>query len=906
MTWIARFVSGIVGLMRRTRQEQDLDVELQAFLEMAIDDKVRAGMSREAATRAARMELGSAAAVKDHVRDVGWETVFETTWQDVRYAARTLRRSPGFTAVAVISLALGIGANTAIFTLINTLMLRSLPVAHPEQLVELLSRYPGEPRMSSFSWRHYEHFRDHNRSFSDLLAVARARFQVTGGEGEPETIDGEYVAGNFFTALGVRPALGRLIEARDDQLDSSSTASAVVSWSYWASRLHADPAIVGKVIVVNDVPATVVGVAPQEFFGLQVGISPSVWLPAALEPALQKPSHRMDGTLGVGMLARLRPGVTIDQALAEMRVLDRYRLEDFAKSRSAAFARGFTIELAPAAAGLAALRDRFATSLVVLMAVVALLLLIACTNVASLLLARAAARQHEMALRVSLGAGRARLVRQVLTESLLLSGMGSLAGVALASAGAKTLVRTMLSGREFLRLQQRVEIQTQPDVQVLVFTTIVAVLTAVLFGAAPAWQALTSAPASSLRAAGAAGGTRRRRLFGKSLVVAQVALSVLLLSVAAVFVQHLSSLRNQDLGFQRASLLLVTLDPARGGYAREQLFAPYQDLLGRLNEIPGVRSVTLSGLTPISGAGASRFIKVEGFEEAPAARRYVPLNWVGPRYFETFGTPLLAGRDFAFTDRGGPAVAIVNQAMARHYFADRNPIGGRFQLVGPSNSGITGAPPDQVYEIVGVVADAKYLDLREPPPRTIYLNAFQEPRLFSRFALRTSGDPGAVASDVRRIVLEDLKTVPVAEMTTMEALVDAWIVPERVIAMLSSFFGGLGALLAALGLYGLLAYTVTRRTNEIGIRIALGATRANISRMVLRGALGLVCSGLVIGVPLALLSRRAARRVVADLPADSVWPLLIATAMMLAIATAAAYLPARRASNVDPVDALRQ
>ncbi|MGH9384921.1 MAG: ABC transporter permease [Vicinamibacterales bacterium] len=429
MAFLTRLVGGLVGLLRRTRQEQELDAELQEFLEMAIEDKVRAGMSRETATRAARMELGSAAAVKDRVRDVGWENVLETTWQDLRYAARTLRRSPGFTAVAVVSLALGIGANTATFSLINTLMLRSLPVSHPEQLVELLSRYPGEPRMSSFGWRHYEHFRDHNQSFSDLLAVARGRFHVSGEGLEPETIDGEYVAGNFFTALDVRPALGRLIDARDDQADSASAASAVVSWSYWTNRLHADPAIVGKVIVVNDVPATVVGVAPREFFGLQVGIRPSVWVPAAMEPLLQKPSRRMDGTLSVGMMGRLKPGVTIEQALAEMRVLDRYRLEDMAKTRQSASVRDITIELEPAAAGFAALRDRFATSLLVLMAVVALLLLIACINVASMLLARGAARQHEMALRVSLGAGRVRLVRQVLTESLLLSADRRRAGV---------------------------------------------------------------------------------------------------------------------------------------------------------------------------------------------------------------------------------------------------------------------------------------------------------------------------------------------------------------------------------------------------------------------------------------------------------------------------------------------
>jgi len=853
------------------------------------------------------MELRRTAGVKDGMREVGWETMLETMWQDVRYAARTLRRSPGFTAVAVLSLALGIGANTAIFTLINALMLRSLPVSHPEQLVELLSRYPGEPRLSSFSWRHYEHFRDHNQSFSELLAASRARFQVAGEGIAPETIDGEYVAGNFFTSLGMRPALGRVINGQDDQLESPTAASAVVSWSYWTNRLHADPAIVGKAIILNGAPATIVGVAPQEFFGLQVGMRPSVWLPMAMEPMLQKPSRRMDGSLGVGMLGRLRPGVTIEQALAEMKVLDRYRLEDFAKSRSAAFARDFTIELEPAAAGFAALRDRFAASLLVLMALVALLLLIACTNVAGLLLARAAARQQEMALRVSLGAGRVRLVRQALTESLLLAAMGGALGVALASLGAGTLVRVVLSGREFLRLQQRIEIQVQPDLQVLLFTITIAVLTAVLFGAAPAWHALITAPVSSLRTHGAAAETRSRRLFGKGLVVGQIAWSIVLLSAAGLFAQHLSNLRNQDLGFQRRSLLLVTLDATSSGYPRDQLFTPYQQLLGRLAEVPAVRAVTLSGVTPISGAGASRFISVEGFAESPDARRYVPLNWVAPRYFETFGTPLLAGRDFAFTDKGGPPVAIVNQAMARYYFGDRDPIGGRFQLVGPSSSGITGAPPDQAYTIIGVVRDAKYLDLREAPPRTIYLNAFQERSMFvNELALKTSGRPAAVTDEVRRIVREELKTVSIARVTTMDDLIDASVVSERVIATLSAFFGGLGASLAALGLYGLLAYTVTRRTNEIGIRMALGATRAHVSRMVFKGALGLVCAGLVIGVPLGVLSRRAATRIVTDLSVESLWPLALATATMLAIALVAAYVPTRRAASVEPIGALRQ
>jgi predicted permease len=511
-----------------------------------------------------------------------------------------------------------------------------------------------------------------------------------------------------------------------------------------------------------------------------------------------------------------------------------------------------------------------------------------------------------MAVRVSLGAGRVRLLRHVLAESLLLSVMGGLSGIALASIGAEALVRIMLSGREFLTQPQRIVMDVQPDLYVLLFTGAVSVLTALLFGAVPAWHALTAAPAASLRARGVGAETPSRRLFGKSLVVIQVAFSVVLLSAASVFIQHLLSLRSQDFGFQRASLLLVTLDPSKSAYQREQLFSPYQQLVGRLEAIPSVRSVTLSRVTPISGSGASRFVKVEGFEESADARRYVPLNWVGPRYFETFGTPLVAGREFGFVDRGGPPVAIVNQAMARHYFGDRNPIGGRFQLVGPSNSGITGAPPDQVYEIVGVVGDAKYLDLHDPPPRTIYLNAFQEPRMLAnRFALRTTGRPGQVAGEVKRIVGEDLKTVAVAEMTTMDDLVNASIVPERVVAMLSSFFGGLGAVLAALGLYGLLAYTVTRRTNEIGIRMALGASKSDISRMVLQSAIGLVAAGLVIGVPLALLSRRAASRVVSDLRVGSVGPLVLATVAMFAIALVAAYVPTRRAARVEPVQALR-
>ncbi len=809
-----------------------------------------------------------------------WNSL-ERLWLDLRYALRRMRLSPGFTAVAVLSLALGIGANTAIFSLINTVMLRMLPVQHPEQLVELLQKYPGEPRGNGYwSWPSYEHFRDYNHVFSVLTGYSiDTRVNVRTEGSEPELVIGEYVAGNFFPVLGLKPAIGRLIGPEDDPT-SAAGAVAVVSWSYWKTRFHLDPAILGQRIVVQDGPVTIVGVAPRAFFGLQVGSRTDVWLPRVR-------SARM----GLYLFGRLRPGVTIEQVRAEMSVLYRFTVEERARTSKDPLVRQLKVEVEPAGAGLSRVRDRYGKPLVLLMAVVGLLLLIACINMASMLLARAAGRQREMAVRVGLGASRVRLVRQVLTESLLLSVAGALLGVWLAHIGTGALVRIIASGRE----HERIDLQVQPDLQSLLFTAGVALLTGLLFGLAPALSAFRSAPASALRQTGSAGETRLRRLFGKGLVAAQVASSVVLLSAAGLFVGHLSHLKNLDLGFHRDHVLLVTLDPARGGYKREQLSRPYQELLARLESIPGVRSATISGATPIQGAGASRFVIAEGRQERPEDRRYVSLNWVAPKYFGTFGTPLLAGRDFKFEDQGRPRVAIVNQAMARYYFGGANPIGKHVKLDGD----------DKPYEIVGVVGDAKYLELRETPPRTMYFNMFQEGRLFSQFALRTSVGPASVAGEVRRTVREFLKTVPVARVITLADQVDASIVPERLIATLSGLFGALGSLLAAIGLYGLLAYTVARRTHEIGIRMALGATQSAMSRMVLGEALGMSCAGLVIGVPIAYWGKRFAVSLIPGLPVQSALPIAFGALAMLAIALLAAYVPARRAARVDPMEALR-
>ena len=888
-------------LFRRRQREEELDEEVQSHLRMAAQERMEQGEAAEQARASAVREFGNVILIKEVTRDMWGFRWLETLLQDLRYGLRAMRRNPGFTAVAVLTLGLGIGANTAIFSLINALMLRTLPVRNPGQLVELLHRYPGEPRVNGFSRSSFEHFRDNNRVFSGLIGVMPSRFQVRGEGLEPETLDGEYVVGGFFPVLGVKPALGRLIGPQDDQMGAVGSAVAVVSWSYWKSRFNLDPGILGKRITVEDVPLTVVGVTPREFFGLMTWSRPCVWVPLAMEPVIDRPSRLAPGHMGLALVGRLKPGVSIEQARAEMSVLFQFTVEEMTKNSKDPLWRQLKMEVAPAGAGLSTLRDNFAKPLLYLMALVGLLLLIACTSIASMLLARAVARQREMALRISLGAGRFRLVRQLLTESLLLSAAGSLLGVFLAYLGAKSILRIITSGRRIVELPAHLEIDVHPDVHVLLFAAGVALLTGVLFGLAPAWTAFASAPSASLREIGTAGGTRLQRLFGKSLVVAQVALSVVLLSAAGLFVGHLWNLQHLNLGFRRDHVLLVTLDPRRSEYKDEQLSRLYQELLGRMEALPGVRSATLSGATPISGAGASSFANVEGHPEKPEDRRYVSLNWVAPKYFQTLGTPLLAGRDFNYQDQGGPRVAIVNQAMARYYFADGNPIGKHFWL----DRDWKGFGPDKTYEIVGMVGDAKYYDIGEATPRTIYFNAFQEGRAPSHFALWTSVDPTVVAPEVRRVVREAAKTIQVAQVTNLADQVDASIVPERLIATLSGSFGALGALLAVIGLYGLLAYTVARRASEIGIRMALGAQAADVRRMVMMAGLWWLAIGIGIGVSVSFAFGRILQNRIWGINSADPMTLAAVALLLAAVGLVACYIPARRATKVDPLVALR-
>jgi len=501
-----------------------------------------------------------------------------------------------------------------------------------------------------------------------------------------------------------------------------------------------------------------------------------------------------------------------------------------------------------------------------------------------------------MAVRVSVGASPWRLVRQMVTESMLLAAAGGLLGIGIAYLGVMTLVRILTSGRAMMGFPGPVQLDARLDTEALLFTTVVALAAGVVFGLAPAWYAFAGAPVTSLRETGTAGETRSKRLFGQGLIVAQVSISMVLLTASALFINHLSNLRNVGLGFDRKSVLLMTIDPSRTGYTPEQLSRPYRELLARISAIPHVQSATFSAVTPIHGAGASRFVNMEGITE-PEDRRRTLVNWVAPKYFETFGTPLIAGRDLAFEDDGRARVAIINRAAEKHYFGDDSAIGHRFTLEGQNYH----------YDVVGVVGDAKYLTLHEQAPPTVYLNVFQGSRMVAnRLSIRTTVGPAAVAGDARRAASEMFKDDSVTSVTTLEDQVDAEIVPERMVAVLSAMFGALGAALAGLGLYGLLAYTVTRRTNEIGVRMALGARTGSVIAMVLKSALALVIGGLAVGIPLALAGRRVIEGLVANVAVDSAIPIGASAAAMILIGLISAFVPARRAAMVDPTVALRQ
>jgi predicted permease len=919
--------------MRRKHFDRILDEELRAHLDMLVEENVRRGMSFEEARYAALRSFGGVEQAKGEYREQRGLPMIETLLQDVRYAFRMLAKSPGFTAVVILSLALGIGANTAIFGLIDAVMLKMLPVRQPEQLMLLnwvskghsyaIQGYDGsdyEDKMgrdvgTSFSYPIYRAIRARNTAFSNVLGFADADQPLNvNAYGLSGLAKGEYVSGNYFSTLGVSAALGRTFVPTDDKAGASPVA--VISYAYWTSRFGRDPSVVGRAIAVNNVPFTLVGVSAPEFFGLQAGRPTDAWIPLSTHMQVDPgwtwlPKGETVFSAGtewwVLMMGRLKPGVTPEQACASLDVIVRQEVAGIeplppAQRRPDTSLQPPTTQLQAANGGLDELRRQFSQPLYVLMGLVGLVLLTACANVANLLLARSEGRHKEIAVRLALGAGRRRLIRQLLTESVLLAAAGGAGAVILAYWASGLLLKFMSSGGDPIQLV------VSPDLHVLGFTALVSLLTGIFFGLAPALRGtrLDLTPALKEGAGrvtgGASRGGRRRFGLGKALVIAQAAMSVLLLVGAGLFVRTLRNLETEDVGFDRTNILLFTVDASRSVYHGQRIATLYEEMQRRIEAIPGVRSSTLSRHALINdGRGGSDFY-VQGYVPKPGERAEISnvyTHYVGPRFVETFRIPVLFGRTIGDSDiEGAPKIALVNNAFARRYLGDGNPVGRRFGFE---------AAKDAEIAIVGVVGDARYGEMRDDPPPTVYFPYAQHLDIleFMTFEVRTAGDPRNLIPAVRQVVQNLDANVPLRDVITQTQQIDQATFQERLFARLSSLFALLALVLACVGLYGMMSYAVARRTNEIGIRMALGAERTKILWMVLQEAITLAGLGIVMGVPAVLAVSRLVATMLYGLKPTDPWTIFSAAAVLAAVAMLAGYLPAQQASRVDPMVALR-
>lgn len=840
-----------------------------------------------------------------------------TLIRDLHYGVRMLRQSPGFTAVAVLSLALGIGANTAIFSLVDAVLLRLLPVKDPDSLVAI-SRTTERGSPDVFSYPMFEHLRDEAEGVSGVLASSGASrwtisFDDAGSEGVREQVTGALVSGNYFPVLGINAVHGRTLTTEDNRTPGGHPV-AVISHGYWQRRFGLDPSVLGKTFTLNRSSFAIIGVAPPGFFGVSVSEAPDIWAPAMMQTQVNPDAASLsDYNRGwLRLMARLEPGVGQQQARAALdivfqqhRTAQPQRMRG-PRGRRAAVEQRIAVE--PGSKGLADLRRQFSRPLLVLMTVVALVLLIACANVANLLLARATARRKEIAVRLALGAGRARLVRQLLTEGFLLAAAGGACGLLLAYWGSNLLIVMVSRGPALIPLD------ITPDARILGFTAAVSLLAGLLFGLAPALRA-TSADLRSQLEGGARGMTSagRRSKAGKVLVVVQVALSLLLLIGAGLFVRSLRNLRTLDTGFNRSNVLMARLNPSESGAVAVRRTGPaggdraernarlanlYRQVLERVSLIPGVHSASMAANGLIMGAAMMRCcVAVDGHTPEPDEDRGVRIDVVTPAFFRTMEMPLLLGREFSDLDRqDAPKVAVVNETFARHYFGSENPVGKRFRW--------DGAAADAI-EIVGVVKDAKYNGLREDTPRLVYFPQLQSMGQLSVLAVRTIGDPPNLGAQVRQALEEVDPNLRVGLITTLAARLDDTLIQERLVAKLTSFFGVLALFLACVGLYGIMSYSVAGRTNEIGTRMALGAQRGDIVWMVLRETLLLAAAGIVLAVPTALATTHLVSSLLFGLAPTDPATITMATLLMLAVAAFSGYLPARRASQVEPMAALR-
>ena len=829
------------------------------------------------------------------------------TLADLRLAIRGLKRSPLFAAVAILSLALGIGANTAIFTLLDQVLLRTLPVAEPERLVMLYQEGPHNgsnmgPRMHS-----YPIYQDYQRTAEPLADVLCRRLVAASVtvDNQTEWLEAELVSGNYFTMLGVRPAIGRVFSSAEDDQVYGGHPVVVLGYDYWVSRFARDPGVVGRKILVNNFPMTIVGVSAEGFHGLDPTRGPQIRVPILMKREMLPDWgwFRADSRRArwVQVFARLKPEYTVESAQPALQGLFTQIRQHEATLPEAkdwsAYARDRFLEgrlrVEKADIGYSSLRNDFSTALVVLMCMVGLVLLIACANVANLLIARGFMRQREIAVRLSLGASRGQLVRQLLAASLVLSALGGLAGMAVALALTRALLALIPSeGNPLL-------IQAEPDLRVLGFTFGLTLATGLVFGLLPALRASRPDPWTTLKdTVGSVAGAGGSLFLRKGLVTAQVALSFLLLFGAGLFVRSLQNLRTTDTGVLLDNLVTFQLSPALGGYSPERRAQFYTELLDRLRSAPGVKSAGMAAVPILAGDEWDNTMSVEGHKPADGEDMQAFMNALSPGYFETMQIAILEGRDFRPSDATGDRwkVAIVNQRFARHFFKGASAIGKRIG---------SGSGPDVVLdiEIVGVVADSLYEGPREGVRRQVFVPAMGlgSAAIYVRTATASAGAYGLIRNEVRRLD----PSMPVYELKTLEGQLDETLLTDRLIALLSGGFGLLATLLASVGLYGVMAFVVARRRKELGIRLALGAQPAQVIWMVMREVLLLLAIGLAIGVPAAMaLGKYVSSQLYGIEPRDP--GIAIATmALLAAVSAVAGLIPARRASRINPILALR-
>jgi predicted permease len=839
--------------------------------------------------------------------------LFTGLMQDLRYALRQLRKHPGFTAVAVLTLALGIGANTAIFSLLNAVLLRNLPLRQPEQLM-LFGKGTWRGSMDDlpnrswqlFSYPFFREFRQKNQVFSEVAAIDSIMFSTHGRVADGtnlEKINVELVSGTYFDMLGVRPLLGRVLTDADDRTPGGHPV-VVANYSWWQRRFAKDANVIGKTVTIRSTAYTVIGVAPPEFFGATVGQSPDMWIPLAMEKEISPGWNGLNENLfqSLYIIARRRPNVTPEQAGANTNLLFKQTIRQYAGAQPSRKQldgiQHAEIVLTPAAKGLSQLRHEFSSPLKLLMAVVALVLLVACANVANLLLARASARQREVAVRMSMGAARLRLVRQLMVESTLLGATGAILGFWFAWGATHILPRMVSAGSE------PVPVNITPDIAVGGFSALVAIFTVLLFGTVPALSATRVELVPALKEGRGTTSSRSGSRLARGLIVGQVALSLVLLAGAGLFLRTLVNLTNVDPGFNKQNVLTTSVDPDGAGYQQDVRWNGVMDQIEeRVNALPGVRAASFA-FSLFNGGGWTDGVIVPGRphqEHDPD----VDHNIVGPRYFEAMGMPIVMGRSLLPEDVAkSHHVAVINETMARTYFGKESPVGHTFSIEGEPGTQ-TKLSEWLNLEVVGVVKDAKYMDLDEKPMLAAFYPHSQHPGFLYTLIVRYSGDPAQLAQAIGTTIHNLDPNLPVGEFGTLARLVNDSVLNHRLVAQLCTFFGVLASLLASIGIYGLMSYAVTRRTNEFGVRLALGAHRHDVVWLVLRETLALVLMGIALGLGAAPAIGRVVASFLFGLKFYDPMSIGVAVLSMIAVAMLAGYIPARRAAKVDPMIALR-